>query len=168
MQCATQIMSSFLALKILTPMSVAVKHNRLNSLTSEDFKPSLTSLVPPMCITEHGALQNLGSVGLWSLSYPSSHSETDNVGWWGVQKCCFGPCLSQMLGAQEMLQLIGISWAQHPLSVRQWEMPPSSLHPTCPTGAPSWLVGVHIKALLSLLLPGGSLHCEWCWSWRNK
>lgn len=92
-------------------MSVAIKHNRLNFVTSEDFKPSLTLLVPPMCTSEHEALQKLGSVGLWSLSYPSSNMyiETNNMGWQGVQKCCFEPCLTQMLGAQEMPQLIEFS-----------------------------------------------------------
>lgn len=73
-----------------------------------DFKPSLALLVPPTCITEHRALQKLG---LCSLSYPSSHMniETNHMAWPGVQKCWFEPCLSQMLGAQEMPQLIGIS-----------------------------------------------------------
>lgn len=174
MQCAAQIMNSFLALEILTPMPVAVKHKRLNSVTSEDFKLLLTLLVPPTCITEHGAFQKLGSVGLWSLSYPSSHMciETNNMGWRGVQKCCFEPCLSQMLGAQEMPQLIGISWAQHP-AVRQavgdaTQQPPSLSHWW---SQPGWCVFMSprtLTAVLSLLLAGGSLHCNWCWSWRNK
>lgn len=171
MQCAAQIMNSFLALKILTPMSVAVKQKRLNSVTSEDFKPSLTLLVLPPCIAEHGALQKLDSVSSWSLSYPSSHMyiETNNMDWQGVQKCCFEPCLSQMLGAQEMPLLIRISWAQHP-AVRQavrdaTQQPPSLSHWW---SQPGWWVFMSpstVTAVLSLLLPAGSLCCD---AWRNK
>lgn len=157
MQCVTQIMNSFLALKILTPMSVAVKHNRLNSVTSEDFKPSLALLVPATCITEHRALQKLG---LCSLSYPSSHMniETNHMGWLGVRKCWFEPCLSQMLGAQEMPQLIWISYLS---STPSCQASSGRCHPAAsspvPLVVPAWVVGVHVPpAVLSLLLPGGA------------
>lgn len=64
----TQIMSSFLALKILTSASIAIKHNGLKSVALEEFKRSLTLLVPPMCISCAWVLQKSGSVDLWSLS----------------------------------------------------------------------------------------------------
>lgn len=44
-------MNSFLALKMLTQVSIAIKHNRLKSVALEELKWSLTFLVPPTCIS---------------------------------------------------------------------------------------------------------------------
>lgn len=57
-------MNSFLALEILTPISIAIKHNGLKSVTVEEFKLSLTLLFPPRASAVRGVLQKSGSVDM--------------------------------------------------------------------------------------------------------